>query len=62
MAGKKREVLVVASKVKDLVKSQKCQSSGDLIEGVSEKVHALVEAAIKRAKANKRATVRPYDL
>ena len=62
MAAKKREVLVVASKVKELVKSQKCQSSGDLIEGVSEKVHALVEAAIKRAKANKRATVRPYDL
>jgi hypothetical protein len=62
MAGKKREVLVVASKVKELVKSQKCQSSGDLMEGLSEKVRALVEAAAKRAKANKRATVRPYDL
>ena len=62
MAGKKREVLVVASKVKDVVKGQKCQSSGDLVEGLSEKVHEIIEAAIKRAKANKRATVRPCDV
>ncbi|MBI3179137.1 MAG: hypothetical protein HYZ27_05715 [Deltaproteobacteria bacterium] len=61
MAGK-REVLVVASKVKEVVKSQKGQSSGDLVEALSEKVHELVLAAVNRAKKNGRATVRPYDL
>ena len=60
--GKSREVLVVGSKMKDVVKGSGCQSSGDLIEAVSNKVHDLLEAAVKRAKENGRATVRPYDL
>jgi len=58
----KRDVLVVASKVKELVKGQKCQSSGDLVEAISGRVHELVTAAANRAKKNGRATVRPYDL
>ena len=65
MAKKKaasREILVVGSKVKDVVKSSGCQSSGDLIEAISHKVHDIVEAAVARAKGNGRATVRPYDL
>ena len=60
--GKSREVLVVGSKMKDVVKGAGCQSSGDLIGAVSDKVHAMLEAAVKRAKENGRATVRPYDL
>ncbi len=60
--GKKREILVVGSKVKEVVKGSGCQSSGDLIEAISEKVHDLVNAAVGRAKGNGRATVRPYDL
>jgi hypothetical protein len=60
--GKSREILVVGSKMKDVVRSAGCQSSGDLIEAVSNKVHDLLEAAVRRAKDNKRATVRPYDL
>ena len=62
MAKKEREVVVVGSKVKDVVREAECQSSGDLIEAISDKVHDLLEAAIARAKANGRATVRPYDL
>lgn len=64
MADKKkeREVVVVGSKIKDVVKAAGCQSSGDLVEAVSEKVHDLVAAAVERAKQNGRATVRPYDL
>ena len=58
----KREVLVVASKMKEVVKGQKCQSSGDLVEAVSERVHDMLTGAINRAKKNGRATVRPYDL
>ena len=60
--GKKREVLVVASKVKETLKAHKCQCSGDLIDALSERVHELLEAAAARAKHNGRLTVRPYDL
>lgn len=57
-----REVVVVGSKLKDAVKNLGCQSSGDLVEAVSEKVHDMITAAVERAKQNGRATVRPYDL
>jgi hypothetical protein len=60
--GKSREVLVVGSKVKDVVRGAGCQSSGDLIQALSEKVHDLLEGAVARAKGNDRKTVRPYDL
>ena len=64
--GKKsatREVLVVGTKVKDVVKAAGCQSSGELIDGISAKVHDMLVAAIGRAQANGgRKTVRPYDL
>ena len=61
--GKKsREVLVVGSKVKDVVKAAGLQSSGELIQAVSDRVHELVSAAISRASGNGRKTVRAYDL
>ena len=60
--AKTREVVVVASKVKEAIKEAGCQSSGDLVEAISEKVHEPLEAAVERAKHNGRATVRPYDL
>ena len=59
---KTREVVVVASKIKDAVKDAGCQSSGDLVEAISERVHDMIEASVERAKQNGRATVRPYDL
>jgi hypothetical protein len=66
-AGKKgksapREILVVGSKVKDVVRTSGCQSSGDLVEAISARVHEMVCNAVERAKGNGRATVRPYDL
>lgn len=60
--SEKGEVVVVGSKVKDAIKAKGCQSSGDLVEAISDKVHDMIVAAIERAKANGRATVRPYDL
>lgn len=57
-----KDILIVASKLKDAVKKKKCQSSGDLVEAVSDRVHAMIEEAANRAKKNGRATVRPYDL
>tara|TARA_B100000749_G_scaffold274498_1_gene258843 strand:- start:885 stop:1151 length:267 start_codon:yes stop_codon:yes gene_type:complete len=57
-----RDTLVVGSKVKAYVKSQGAMSSGALIGAVSDKVYALLDDAIGRAKANKRSTVKNTDL
>lgn len=62
MAKKKREPLVVASKVKAYVKGQKMMSSSEMIESLSEHVYNLLEAAVARAKANRRSTVKAQDL
>lgn len=62
MAGKNKEVLVVASKVKEFVKSKGCQTAGDSIPALSDAVYALLENAIKRTKGNGRMTVKPQDL
>jgi histone H3/H4 len=59
---KPREIVVVGSKVKDVVRNAGLRSDGELVQAVSEKVHELLEAAIARAEQNKRGTVRPYDL
>ena len=60
--SEKGEIVVVGSKIKDAIKAKGCQSSGDLIEAISDKVHDMIVASIERAKANGHATVRPYDL
>jgi hypothetical protein len=61
-AKKTREIVVVGSKVKEVVRSAGYRSDGELIQAISDKVHEMLEAAIKRAESNKRGTVRPYDL
>lgn len=60
--GKKKDVLIVGSKVKAYIKSKKMMCSGDLIEGLSEKVYNCIDDAINRTKHNKRSTVRPHDV
>jgi hypothetical protein len=60
--GGSKEILIVGSKMKDVVKSAGCMSSSDLIEALSEKVHQMLADAATRAKGNGRSTVRPYDL
>ena len=62
MTGTKREVVVIASKIKDAIREAGCQSSGDLVEAVSDRVHAMILEAVARAKQNGRATVRAHDL
>ena len=57
-----KEILVVGTKMKDVVKAAGCMSSAELLEAVSDRVHALLLAAAERAKQNGRSTVRPYDL
>jgi histone H3/H4 len=62
MSDKNEVVLVVGSKIKDVVREQDLQSSGELVEAVSKKVREMLEAACQRAKDNGRKTVRNYDL
>ncbi len=60
--GGAKEILIVGSKMKEVIKSHGFMSSGELLEAVSDKVHELLAAATLRAKTNGRATVRPHDL
>lgn len=59
--AKKKEMLIVGSKVKVLIKKAKCNTSGDALEGLNEWMYWLIEEATKRAKANGRKTVRRHD-
>ena len=61
-SGKKRDVLIVASKVKNYVKSKKMNTSADAINALSEQVYAMLDAAATRTKANGRKTVKPQDV
>ena len=60
--GGSKEILVVGSKVKEVIKSSEMRADGQLIQAVSDRVHALLTEGVKRAKDNKRKTVTPYDL
>lgn len=61
-SSKPKEIVVVGSKVKEVIKEAGLRSDGELVQAVSDKVHELLEAAIARAQANNRSTVRPHDL
>jgi len=56
------QVLVVQSKVRQAIKKQKCNMSGDFAEDLSKVVAEMVADACNRAKSNGRKTVRGYDL
>ncbi len=62
MVTKKRDSLIVASKVKAYIKSKKMMTSSDALEPISDKVYAMLDAAIVRTKANRRSTVKAQDL
>ena len=53
--------LVVASKVKEVIKDKGLQTAGEAIDALNKRVLALVEEAVARAQANKRATVKAQD-
>jgi len=63
MAKKKKiEPLVVGSKVRAVIRGKKAMMSSELLDALNETVNCIVLKAIERAKANKRATVKPQDL
>jgi hypothetical protein len=57
-----RESVLVASKLREAVRSHDVRMAGEFIEALNEQVHELIGKAVKRAKGNKRGTVRPDDL
>lgn len=60
--GGRGEILVIGTKMKEVIKGADCMSSSDLLEAVSAKVYEMLIAATRRARENGRTTVRPYDL
>ena len=55
------EILVVGSKVKDVIKAAGLNTAGDFAEGLSKEVESLIKKAITRCKENGRKTVRACD-
>lgn len=60
--AKKRDSLIVASKVKAYVKSKKMMTSAEALGAISDKVYDALDAAIVRTKANRRSTIKAQDL
>jgi hypothetical protein len=59
--GSDKEVLLVGTKVRGLIKDADCNTAGDAIDGLNEWVYWLIAQATTRAKANGRKTVRAHD-
>ncbi len=57
-----RDVLVVASKCKNYVKSKGFMCSADAIQAMSERIYDMLDKAMVRTEANRRTTVKPQDL
>ncbi len=59
--AKKKEMLLISSKTKQVLKKGKVNVAGDALNGLNEVMYCYLEQAIKRAKANGRKTVRAHD-
>ena len=60
--AKKKESLIVASKVKAYIKSKKMMTSAESLGALSDAVYCMLDGAIVRTKANRRSTVKAHDL
>jgi hypothetical protein len=60
-AAAPKEMLLVASKVKQMIKDAGCNTAGDALDGLNAYVGWLVHQAAKRASENGRKTVRAHD-
>jgi hypothetical protein len=61
-SSKPKEIVVVGSKVKEVIREAGLRSDGELVQAVSDKVHELLGAAMRRAAANRRAELRFFDI
>ncbi len=60
-AAKPAEMMLVASKVKGMIKDAGFNTAGDALDGLNELVAQYVSRATRRAEANGRKTVRAHD-
>jgi len=59
--GGPKEMLLVASKVKGMIKDAGCNTAGDALDGLNSLVGWYIQQAAKRAGENGRKTVRAHD-
>jgi hypothetical protein len=59
--GGPKEMLLVASKVRQMIKDAGCNTAGDALDGLNGYVAWLVSQAARRAAENGRKTVRAHD-
>jgi len=59
--GAPKEMLLVASKVRQMLKDSGCNVAGDALDGLNAYVGWLVNQAAARASENGRKTVRAHD-
>lgn len=60
-ASRPAEMLLVGSKVRQMIKDAGCNTAGDALDGLNGYVFWLVQQAAKRANENGRKTVRAHD-
>lgn len=53
---------IVKKAIQDYAKKRNMQVAGDFYGALNKEVDALLDAAAKRCKSNKRKTLKPYDL
>ena len=59
---KEKEILVVASKVREYIKDKNCNTSGEFIGELSNMVYCVIDKAINRAQENGRKTIQAKDV
>ena len=64
MAGGKKELdmVLVQSKVRDVIREKDLRTSDDFITALHDHVHAALDRAIARCKENGRQTLRAQDV
>ena len=60
--AKKRDSLIVASKIKAYIKGKKMMTSADALDAINERVYCMLDEASARTQANRRSTLKPQDL
>jgi histone H3/H4 len=59
---KERELLIVQSKVREIIRAKEKRVSDEFLTALSEHVHHTIERAVARASANGRSTLRDADI
>jgi histone H3/H4 len=59
--GRPTEMLLVSSKVRQMIKDAGYRTAGDALDGLNAYVGWLIQQAVKRTEENKRQTVYKHD-